>query len=316
MTKELPFRIDTKWILSKRGPKNHVSASKAYACLVEDEYSINGKIEPVATIFLTNRECPFRCLMCDLWKNTTDQSVVPGEIPQQHHQALAELPPAKHIKLYNSGNFFDHKAIPKEDYQEIARLCDSFETVLVEAHPKFIGPRVLEFQSMLKGSLQVAIGLETVHPSVIKYLNKRMSLKEFSDAVKYLKRNNIESRAFILLRPPFLSETEGIEWAIKSAEFAYDSGVECVTIIPTRGGNGALDELAENGQFSTPTIRSLEMVQDHCLSLKRGRAFADLWDIEHFYNCNNCNSTRVANINRMNRYQKSLGQTTCPVCFS
>ena len=26
----------------------------------------------VATLFLTNRECPFRCLMCDLWKNTLE----------------------------------------------------------------------------------------------------------------------------------------------------------------------------------------------------------------------------------------------------
>ena len=79
-----------------------------------------GCVEDVATLFLTNRECPFRCLMCDLWRNTTDTRVPPGAIPQQIDYALARLPAARHIKLYNSGNFFDHQAIPPEDYAAIA----------------------------------------------------------------------------------------------------------------------------------------------------------------------------------------------------
>ena len=78
----------------------------------------SGKIEDTAIIFLTNRECPYHCLMCDLWKNTTDFSVPAGSIPQQIEWALNQMAPARHLKLYNSGSFFDERAIPSEDYED------------------------------------------------------------------------------------------------------------------------------------------------------------------------------------------------------
>ena len=80
--------------------------SRPYAFLVEPERTRAGTIEDTAVIFLTNRECPFRCLMCDLWKNTTDERVPDGAIADQVEHALAHLPPACHVKLYNAGNFF------------------------------------------------------------------------------------------------------------------------------------------------------------------------------------------------------------------
>ncbi|MGV2341979.1 MAG UNVERIFIED_CONTAM: hypothetical protein LVR18_51130 [Planctomycetaceae bacterium] len=45
--------------------------------------------------------------MCDLWQNTLTETVSPGLIPQQIDFALQRLPHAPHLKLYNSGNFFD-----------------------------------------------------------------------------------------------------------------------------------------------------------------------------------------------------------------
>ena len=66
--------------------------------------------------------------MCDLWKNTTDTSVDEGDIPTQIKYALDQLPKADHVKLYNSGNFFDRKAIPENDYAEIAQLLSGFKT--------------------------------------------------------------------------------------------------------------------------------------------------------------------------------------------
>ena len=74
----------------------------------------------VATLFLTNRECPYRCLMCDLWKNTLTETVPIGAIPAQIDYALGQLPPARQIKLYNSGSFFDPHAIPPQDHPAIA----------------------------------------------------------------------------------------------------------------------------------------------------------------------------------------------------
>ena len=84
----------TQQILSLRGPRNVVDPSVPWLFLSEPEYSRNGKVEPVSTIFLTNRECPFHCLMCDLWQNTLTESVAPGRIPAQIDFALLRLPAA------------------------------------------------------------------------------------------------------------------------------------------------------------------------------------------------------------------------------
>ena len=48
--------------------------------LVEQERAESGEVVSVATLFLTNRECPWRCIYCDLWKNTTTETVPFGAI--------------------------------------------------------------------------------------------------------------------------------------------------------------------------------------------------------------------------------------------
>lgn len=295
-------------ILAARGPKNAVNASRPYAYLVEQERTAAGVVEDVATIFLTNRECPFRCLMCDLWKNTTDERVPIGAIPHQIDSALAQLPPAQHIKLYNSGNFFDRQAIPMEDYEPIAERISSFKTVIVENHPKLCGNGCLQFRDLIEGELEVALGLETVHPEVLPALNKQMTLDDFEQAVTFLSSHGIRTRAFILLRPPFLTEEEGVEWAIRSIEFAFDVGVECCAVIPTRDGNGVMEQLVATDQFSPPSLASMEQVLEAGIAMQHGRVFMDLWDVERFYDCHQCGSARRDRLQQMN-----LEQTVLPV---
>ncbi|MDA1050582.1 MAG: radical SAM protein [Planctomycetota bacterium] len=302
---------DDQTILAARPPKNTVDPRRPYAYLVEPECAASGRIEDVATIFLTNRECPFRCLMCDLWKNTTDERVPAGAIPEQIAFALSNLSRAKHVKLYNSGNFFDRQAIPREDYAAIAQCVAPFETVIVENHPKLCGDDCLRFRDLLAGKLEIAIGLETIHPDVLPRLNKQMTTDGFQRAVRFLSKNGIATRAFILLRPPFLDEAEGVEWAIRSIRFAFDAGVQCCSVIPTRDGNGAMEQLRTEGRFEPPTFRSLETVLTEGLAMQSGRVFVDLWDAERFFDCQRCGPARRERLARMNLTQQVLPAISC-----
>ena len=311
MRKQVDFQINDHWVQSRRGPHNQVDPRKPYAYLVEEERDNHGGLEQVATVFLTNKECPFKCLMCDLWKNTTTKSVESGAIPAQIEWALSRLPRATSIKLYNSGNFFDINAIPVSDYPAIAELLSEFNRVIVENHPRLINDNTFKFQKLLASELEIAMGLETSHPEVLKKLNKKMTLEHFRQAVEILDRNQITSRAFILLKPPFLDESEGIYWAKRSIEFAFESGVYSVTVIPTRHGNGALNELGELGYFSPPNIKSLEQVLEYGIGLSAGNVFADLWDIELFSSCSKCLENRKARIHQMNLHQVLLPQVAC-----
>src|SRR5580704_16008623 len=127
------------WILSRRPARERLDPYIPYEYFVEDECAAEGAVVPVATLFLVNRECPFRCLMCDLWRNTTDRRVPAGAIAAQVEYALARLPAAPHVKLYNAGNFFDVQAIPPGDLPRIAEFLSPFKTTVVECHPRLVG---------------------------------------------------------------------------------------------------------------------------------------------------------------------------------
>lgn len=299
-----------EWIVARRGSRSVVDPQRPYQFLIEQERAENGEVVPIVTLFLTNRECPWRCLMCDLWKNTLAHSVAPGDIPTQIEWALAQLGEARQVKLYNSGSFFDAAAIPPSDYPAIAALLDKFERVIVECHPALVGPRILPFRNLLRGQLEVAMGLETVHPEVLPRLNKRMTLEMFSRAADFLRQHDIALRGFVLLKPPFLREDEAVIWAQRSVEFAFDCGASAVSLIPVRGGNGALEAL----EFVPPKMGSLETALVQAIGLARGRVFADLWDLERFSDCDACFGARRERLARINLSQAVEPSVVCSVC--
>ncbi len=303
-----------RWIVALRPPRNDVDPQKPYSFVLEEERTEKAEVVPVATIFLTNRECPWRCVMCDLWRNTLTTPVEPGAIPAQIDYALSRLPAARRIKLYNAGSFFDHGAIPKSDYSSIAGRLSSFEQVIVESHPALVGKDCLQFSDLLDGRLQVAMGLETVHPDVLPKLNKEMTLKQFSDAANLLRGNEISVRVFVLLQPPFLQVSESVSWAVKSIQFAFDCGASVAVLIPTRAGNGALEEFTKFRKFSQPDLSLIETAFSEALTLNRGFVFLDLWDLHRFATCTQCFDLRLKRFHQMNLQQAILPAVACERC--
>lgn len=303
-------------LLAARGPKNEVDPRRPYAFLVEQERSASGEMEDVATIFLTNKECPFSCVYCDLWKNTTNDSVPPGDIPAQIDFALSRLPPAKTIKLYNSGNFFDPRAIPQRDHDAIISRVKSFSRVIVENHPSLVSEKCVHFRDKLGTELEIAMGLETVHPEVLPRLNKQMTVDDFVTAANFLRRHDIQVRTFVLLMPPFMPASEAVDWAVRSVALSMQVGATCTAVIPTRGGNGLMEQLAAEGQFSPPTLAMLETAFASALSLPEfqrdaTRVFVDLWDLERLYTCSRCGPLRRQRLKKMNDQQQLLPQIDC-----
>jgi radical SAM enzyme (TIGR01210 family) len=302
------------WILERRGRRNSVDARRPYAFVLEQELSDAREVVPVATLFLTNRECPWRCLMCDLWRNTLAETVPIGAIPEQIDFALAQLGSARVIKLYNSGSFFDVRAIPSEDYGPIADRVSRFDRVIVECHPALLGKSVFRFRDMLAGKLEVAMGLETAHPQTLARLNKRMTVEQFGAASEVLRRNGVALRVFVLVKPPFQTDEEAWEGCRRSIEFAFSCGATVVSLIPTRGGNGALQALAQQGEFRPPRLELLEAAVEYGIHLGHGRVFADLWDLEKFSTCSHCFARRAERLGRINLTQQLEPPVTCALC--
>lgn len=311
----------SRWILQQRGEKNPLDPARPYAWLLEKERSAEGRLIDGLTIFLTNRECPWRCLMCDLWQNTLDESVPDGAVVEQIDHALGKaekelggLTKLKQIKLYNAGSFFDEKAIPSSEDNVIAKRLAKFDRVIVECHPALVGERCLRFNDAILGKLEVALGLETVHPDALAKLNKRVSLDDFSGAASLLTANQIDLRSFVLLQPPFIPESESVEWAKRSVNFSIDCGASISCIIPTRTGNRAMDALAKAGQFKEPTLSQLEDAMDATIGIPNHRVFADLWDLERFSKCPTCFDARRARLEEINNSQVPLDRIVCDCC--
>jgi uncharacterized Fe-S cluster-containing MiaB family protein len=100
---------------------------------IEPERTETGEIAPVLTAFLVNRECPWRCLMCDLWVDTLEAPAPEGSVAGQVDRALTAHPSVRRAKLYNAGSFFDDGAVSRVDRDRIAERVAGLKRIVVES---------------------------------------------------------------------------------------------------------------------------------------------------------------------------------------
>ena len=306
------------FVLGLRPPRNAVDPFRPSGFFVEEEPRRGGGTEQVATVLLTNRECPWRCVMCDLWKNTLEGPTPKGAIPAQMRFALERLLPATVLKLYNAGSFFDRASIPKDDHEEIASLARGFERVVVECHPALVGDSILRFRDLLGGpALEVALGLETSHPEALQKLNKGMTVEDFENASRFLVAHGVGVRSFILVGVPFLRREEWAEATRTSIDVSFRAGAEVVSLIPMRLGNGAMEEVLRQGHFVLPTLRDMETeLEDFFEGEERGASaagflLADLWDADILPAPACCSAARIERLRSMNLLQRNLPPPAC-----
>jgi archaeosine synthase beta-subunit len=329
-----------RFVLEHRGARAHLDPWHHQGVVIEDERTAAGDVARVATVFLTGRECPWRCTMCDLWKHTTEADTPPGAIPAQIGAARDELrdcvPPVTAMKLYNAGSFFDPRAVPVSDYGEIAARLIGLDHVIVESHPALIGQRVdllldaLNQQHLWRRgfsparsadteqpALEVAMGLETANPTALDLLNKRFTIDQFRSAAAALRARGIAVRVFLLISPPFVSDEDQDAWLIQSIDVAFASGASVLSLVPTRSGNGAIERLAAADLFREPSLEDVERSLAIGLAAAggRGRVVVDLWDLQRFASCPACFERRKTRLHTMNLAQTvSAPSAACACC--
>jgi hypothetical protein len=223
------------------------------------------------------------------------------------------------VKLYNAGSFFDRAAIPAEDHAAIADLVRGFERVVVECHPALAGDAVLRFRDLLAGpDLEVAIGLETANADALDKLNKGMTVEDFETCTRRLVSHGIRVRSFVLVGVPFLARDEQASWLEKSVEISFEGGCRVVSLIPTRLGNGTLEELHRLGQFDPPTLSTFEESFSLALASRPpdGLVLADLWNADTLPAPACCGAARIERLRAMNTFQRNLPLPLlpCPSC--
>ena len=305
-------------IRALRPPKRAVDPYTAHGSLLEEERRPDGRAERALTVFLAGAECPFTCSFCDLWQWTLDGPTPPGALATQLERVLSTLdgPVPQRLKLYTASNFFDRRAVPREDYATLARLAEPFEAVTVESHASTIGEATLEFAGMLgaRRSLEVAVGLETIHPRAMAQLNKRLDLAKFDAAARFLADAAIDLRVFVLLGAPHVPADESVEWTVRTVAHAVGHGAAVASIIPVRGGNGEMERLRALGEFTPPMLSQLEAALDASLALGGTVVTADLWDVEGLPACGVCRTRRIERMGRLNVSGRREAAVACDAC--
>jgi len=105
---------------------------------------------------------------------------------------------------------------------------------------------------------------------------------------------------------------------VSSARWAVERlGARQVSLIPARGGNGALERLAREGAFEPPDLALFEQAFDAALEVVAGRGAviaADLWDLERLAACRACAGARRERLTRIDTTGHGEPPVACGVC--
>jgi radical SAM enzyme (TIGR01210 family) len=146
------------------------------------------------------------------------------------------------IKIYTSGSFLDEREVPAETRQAIAETFGDRERIVVESLPDFVDREKIANFTDQGLNTDVAVGLETATDRVRHdCVNKYFDFADFEDACAEARAADADAedtaagiKAYLLMKPPFLSESETIE-DMKSSirRCAAVEGCHTVSMNPT-----------------------------------------------------------------------------------
>lgn len=142
------------------------------------------------------------------------------------------------------GSFFDSKEFPSSLRRMLLKKLQrlSYPKVFqVESRPEYIlkadaeGEMDLIDKLLGQKTVIVGIGLETSSDFIRQFcINKGFNGDVFTKACEILHEHNLLVKAYLLLKPPFLSEGEALQDCLSSVSFAFSHGADLVDVSPCR----------------------------------------------------------------------------------
>jgi radical SAM enzyme (TIGR01210 family) len=241
-----------------------------------DEDNTPGGVRRSLTIILNTGGCRWAraggCTMCGYVAESVEGGTVPHEDLMAQidhcldHERENADDPAALIKIYTSGSFLDEREVPAETRRAIAETFADRERIVVESLPDFVDrEKIREFTD--RGlDCDVAVGLETATDRVRRdCVNKYFEFADFeaacAEAVAVDGATDAAAgvKAYLLLKPPFLTESEAIEDMERSIRrCAAVEGCHTVSMNPTNVQRHTMvEELYHDGGYRPPWLWSV-----------------------------------------------------------
>jgi archaeosine synthase beta-subunit len=268
------------------------------------------------------------CTMCGHLSGSSNGKPLPMDaLKKQFDDAIAQYDFKNYPKLcvYNGGSLLNEREIPTELRRYMfnrIREIPEIKRLIIESRPVYIKDEILdEIEELLPDTtVEIGIGVETANDKVRDLiLNKGVSSDELRKVGKKLRNRRTKFLAYVLVRPPFLTEAEAIEDTVESIKFAAELGADIVSLEAVSIQDLTMVAfLAEAGFYSPPWIWSIfEIVNrtyDMDVDLRIGGFEFYPIPKEFTSNCPACDKDMINIINQFNRTNdiKSLYGQKCP----
>ncbi|HTD80847.1 MAG TPA: archaeosine biosynthesis radical SAM protein RaSEA [Thermoplasmata archaeon] len=234
---------------------------------------LDGKVVDAWVIIFRTRGCYWAhasgCSMCG-YVNDTAVDVSDADVRHQLDSVLSRHRDQPLVKVYTSGNFFDdHELSPESREAVLEGLGDRCDKVIVETLSHMIRKEQVEEAVKSVDHLEVAFGLESTNDRVLRYgVNKMWGLKEHAKAAALVRGAGATVKTYLLVKPPFLTEREAIEDAVKSGHDA-DPHSDTISFNPVNvQKNTLVDHLFARRQYRPPWLWSVVEVLERTRDLK------------------------------------------------
>jgi len=245
-------------------------------------------------------------------------SVRPEDIAKQFREGLEELGDFGILKVYTSGSFLDEREVPASVRDEVLDAChDRGTRLLFESRPEFVVQQRLQEVLARHDDLEVALGLESANDLVLaNSINKGFTRKDYDRAAELLNGSNIAVRTYVLLKPPFLTESEAIQDSIATIGHAAKFS-ETVSLNPVNVQKGTLvEKMWRTWSYRPPWLWSvLEVLKATARAPKRLVCDPTGGGRERgAHNCGGCDDTILSSIKSFSESQdpSRLGWPDCP----
>ncbi len=200
--------------------------------------------------------------MCGYIYDSAQKQPSHDELMKQFEHAMSRCRDEEFmVKIFTSGSFFDNSEIPEATRKEMLSRLGSdkrVRKVIAETRPEYVTQEKLkEAVSTFGRNFEIAVGLETSNDMIRKdCINKGFSFSDFMRACEIAKKEGVTVKAYLLLKPPFLSERLAIDDMMCSIDDAAQvSGTISVNLCNVQKGT-LVDDMFERRDYRPPWLWS------------------------------------------------------------
>jgi len=335
MANILDLLIDLHNRRLRKPPK--FNPTKYVAAWLEDDVLTKGgaRITALVVILRTPGCSWFRstttvggCTMCGYINDclAPETPLTPDDLLEQFRSAVDKYENKQFdlIKIFTSGSFIDDAEVPKAAQMSIMELCQNVgvSRVIFESRPEFVTSQKLQdLSTIYDGELQLAIGLETSNDDIRKFaINKGFKFQDYCNAVKIVRDFGILIKTYLLLKPLFVTEFDGISDVLQSIRALHDGLTDCISINPVNIQKNTLVEYLFNRRdYRPPWLWSVvsvldqgyEILKDTNINLISQPTAGGTRRGAH--NCGNCDKSVLEEINKfsISNDPQALRSVTC-----